>query len=84
MLRTPGLRPFIPTWNFRDYDASFPRLDSLTALNSLRDNWWCSMGPADRDTRYLFTPRLQSSGPRVALPQQPLYSDSTAAWFPRS
>ena len=82
LLRTPGLRPFVPALNFRDYEAAFHKVDGLKALSAFRDNWWCAMGPPEGDTRYYFTPRLQYGGPLVGSTQQPLYNDPTTAAVP--
>jgi hypothetical protein len=77
LLRTPGLRPFVPSWTFRDEEAAFRKVDSLTSLSGFRDNWWCAFAVAEPDTRYLLTPKFQHDGQQVSKPQRVLHSDAT-------
>jgi hypothetical protein len=50
LLAHPGLRPFMPGGSFRRTGYDFTRSESrplpLTAIDTLRDNWWCSFAPA--------------------------------------
>jgi hypothetical protein len=57
LLYTPGLRPYVPAWSFRDNWNV--RYGGLTGLSSLRDNWWCRF---DRVTGSYYTPHLKGVG----------------------
>jgi hypothetical protein len=48
ILRNPGFRPFVSAnpgrgWFFASEESHFNKIDSL------RDNWWCSLRPASQD-----------------------------------
>ncbi len=59
MLRTPGLRPYVAAWSFRDNWLEFRRAEGLTGLEGLRDNWWCRFEQAPGS---YYTPNLRRVG----------------------
>jgi len=75
LLRTPGLRPFVPASSFRDPWWRGPL--SLRAISGLRDNWWCSMSDAPRREQFFgpFTPGRRAS--RFSEAQRGLHADDT-------
>ena len=59
LLRTPGLRPYVPALSFRDNWLEFQRSEGLTGLESLRDNWWCRF---EQKPASYYTPNLRGVG----------------------
>lgn len=53
LLSHPGLHPFLAAGSFRrtryDFTGSESRPLPLTAIDALRDNWWCSFATASED-----------------------------------
>ena len=53
LLSHPGLHPFLAAGSFRrtryDFTDSESRPLPLTAIDALRDNWWCSFATASED-----------------------------------
>jgi len=59
LLRTPGLRPYVAAWSFRDNWLEFQQAGNITGLNGLRDNWWCRFEQAPGS---YYTPNLRRVG----------------------
>ena len=75
LLRTPGLRPYLPAWGFREDWADRHTGDGLTAVNGLRDNWWCAFRTPDAtEVAAYYTPLLQRGNERVSPVQAPFHA----------
>ncbi len=76
LLRAPGLRPYIPAWGFRDAWSDYRKVDGLTELNVLRDNWWCSFQATNADgSGFYYTPMLKRGNERVSAQQAALFAN---------
>jgi hypothetical protein len=70
LIRSPGLRPFVPAGRSREPG-------DLATIDSLRDNWWCGFGGegvVPYETQYW----LRGTGDRVETPQRGLYANADA------
>ena len=74
LLRAPGLRPYIPAWGFRDAWSDYRKVDGLTELNGLRDNWWCAFRRRAWTDRVLHADAAARQRARLATPGR-LYAD---------
>ena len=76
LLHTPGLRPYLPAWGFREDWADRHTVDGLKAVNSLRDNWWCAFrAPDETEVAGYYTPLLHRGNQRVSSVQADLHAN---------
>ena len=84
LLRYPGLRPFMTGGERRteiDWTKTPPTStpDDLTALDDLRDNWWCALSPSPSTDGSLTT--YEAYQPGIYARTGTRLDRMTAAWY---